>query len=239
MKHHFMSRKHFLWLSVLGGMGALGLDCTLPDEDEPGDGSAGSGGSTLSGGTQTATGGSNTTSTATGSAGSSGASTTGGGTGGNGGTDVGGSGGTGGTGGSGGSTGGSAGSGGSGGVKDAGADAKTDAGALCSTNVNANISMNHTGALHALIIPIADIRTGTAKVYVTTTGGTTPHVHYVQVTAADFTALKAGMTVTKYSCNAGDHEYVLKCGGTTDMGGAPNCGDAANMCGATNTTYCK
>ncbi|HEX9294297.1 MAG TPA: hypothetical protein VF881_00625 [Polyangiaceae bacterium] len=235
MKHHFMSRKHFLSVSVLGGLGVLGFDCTLPDEDEPSEGGLGNGGTSSSTtGTPTGSGGTSTGSTTTGNAGSGGTSTTGGGNGGSGSS-------TGGTGGTGGSGGGA----GSGGSKDAGTDSSIrDAGALCSTNVNANISINHDGHLHALIIPEADIRTGTTKVYPTTSASTDStmaqqHTHYVQVTAADFTALKAGMTVKKYSCNLGDHEYVLKCGGTTDMGGAPNCGDAANTCGGSNTNFCK
>jgi hypothetical protein len=88
--------------------------------------------------------------------------------------------------------------------------------------------MNHAGMPHGLVIPAADIAAGVAKIYATTNvpGMTAQsHTHYVQLTAADFAALKAGTTVKKHSCSGGDHEYVLKCGGTTDMGGAPTCND--------------
>jgi hypothetical protein len=107
--------------------------------------------------------------------------------------------------------------------------------------VTANVSMNHNAANngpHGLVIPAADIAAGVAKVYVTSNVTGQPvqgHMHYVQVTAADFTALKAGMTVKKHSCSGGDHEYVLKCGGTTDMGGAPTCNDE---CGGMMTNPC-
>jgi hypothetical protein len=95
--------------------------------------------------------------------------------------------------------------------------------------------MNHATAPHALIIPPADIAAGVAKVYVTTNVPNMPaqtHMHWVQVTAADFAALKAGMSVTKHSCSGAAHEYVLKCGGMAGMGGAPTCTD---MCGGAMT----
>jgi len=54
-------------------------------------------------------------------------------------------------------------------------------------------------------------------------------VRAVGFIAADATVavqkLIIGMTVKKHSCSGGDHEYVLKCGGTTDMGAAPTCAD--------------
>jgi hypothetical protein len=98
--------------------------------------------------------------------------------------------------------------------------------------------MNHAGNPHALVIPAADIAAGVAKVYVTTNVTGMPaqqHMHYVQVTAADFTALKAGQQVTKHSCSGGDHEYVLKCGGGAGMGGAPTCNDE---CGGMMSNPC-
>jgi hypothetical protein len=238
MKRH-LSRKQFLSLSALGGLGLFATRCTLDDTTTGtggmvGTNATGAGGSS----TATSTSASSTSSTATtgsgGSAGSGGSSTSGGGSGGKGGAGgSGGSGGAGGKGGSGGSagSGGRGGSGGAGGSKDAGADG----GGICGANVTANVSMNHATGPHALIIPAADIAAGVAKVYVTTNvpGMTAQtHMHWVQVTAADFTALKAGMTVTKHSCSGQAHEYVLKCGGTNTMGGAPTCTD---MCGGAMT----
>jgi hypothetical protein len=44
------------------------------------------------------------------------------------------------------------------------------------------------------------------------------------------------MTVKKHSCSGGDHEYVLKCGGTTDMGVAPV--GCADECGGMMTNPC-
>jgi hypothetical protein len=242
MKRH-LSRKQFLSLGVYGGLGLIGAHCTLDDTPES-TGAAGNGGSSSST-TNNASTSASTTGPTGGSGGSSSSSTTGnGGSGGSasGNGGAGGSGGSGGRGGSGGSagSGGKGGSGGSGGSKDAGAGGGgQDGGASCGTNVNANVSMNHAANPHALVIPPADIAAGVAKVYVTTNVPGMPaqqHMHWVQVTATDFTALKAGQTVKKHSCSGGDHEYVLKCGGTTDMGGAPACGESD--CGGSATNLC-
>jgi hypothetical protein len=114
---------------------------------------------------------------------------------------------------------------------------------MCTGMIVANVSGNHNGMAgngpHALVIPPADITAGMPKVYTTTSvmGMTTQnHMHFVQVTAMDFTNLKAGMTVKKHSCSGGDHEYVLKCGGTTDMGAAPV--GCADECGGMMTNPC-
>ena len=47
----------------------------------------------------------------------------------------------------------------------------------------------------------------------------------VTLTADDFATLRAGGTVVKFSCNGGDHEYVLNC-----SGGAEQPGDPAKQC---------
>jgi hypothetical protein len=86
--------------------------------------------------------------------------------------------------------------------------------------ITADISDNHG---HELIIPMLDIMTGTTKSY--NAQGDAGHDHWVELTAADFTALKAGMTVRKYSCNGGDHEYVLSCEVADAPAGAPTCND--------------
>ena len=62
-----------------------------------------------------------------------------------------------------------------------------------------------------------------------TTGATQNHMHYVHLTAADFTTLQTGGVVTKHSCNGGDHQYTIKCGtpptaGTQTCTMTDNCG---------------
>jgi hypothetical protein len=80
---------------------------------------------------------------------------------------------------------------------------------------------------------MADIMAGAEKIY--NARGTATHDHFVQVTSADFTALKSGGTVIKRSCNGGDHEYVLTCATPTRQPTAPTCSDE---CGLTMTTLC-
>jgi hypothetical protein len=251
MKRH-LSRKEFLSLGVSGGLALVAAHCTLDDVPET-TGSGGNGGatgstsSTSSGASGSATssstgngGGSSSTTTSSttngGSAGSGGSTSTGnggnGGSGGTGGSSAGGKGGGGGSAGSG----GKGGSGGSGGSKDAGAGGGgQDGGASCTSELLANISMNHVGMEHELHIPAADIAAGVAKVYVTT-GALQNHMHYVSLTAADFMTLKMGGVVTKHSCNGGDHQYTIKCGtpptaGTQTCTSTDNCG--MSMSGAT------
>ncbi len=55
------------------------------------------------------------------------------------------------------------------------------------------------------------------------------HAHYVLVTAADFTALKAGMEVKKKSCAGGDHQWVLKCGSGGDAPMDPMCDSTGHV----------
>jgi hypothetical protein len=62
--------------------------------------------------------------------------------------------------------------------------------------------------------------------------GTAGHSHYVTVTAADFTALREGKPVAKFSCNGGDHEYMLSCVAGAPAPKAPAC-DATPNQGAT------
>jgi hypothetical protein len=59
------------------------------------------------------------------------------------------------------------------------------------------------------MIPMADIIAGTQRCY--NAEGTAGHAHYITLTAADFTTLRNGGNVTKFSCNGGDHQYVLSC----------------------------
>jgi hypothetical protein len=50
--------------------------------------------------------------------------------------------------------------------------------------------------------------------------------------------LASGGIVKKYSCNGGDHEYVLSCATTSDMGDAPACGGDSNTCGSAMNMLC-
>src|SRR5262249_53211363 len=56
------------------------------------------------------------------------------------------------------------------------------------------------------------------------------HFHWVKLTAADFTNLKAGKEVRKPSCNGDhEHEFIINCTGTE---GQPN-PQVAAYCGVT------
>jgi hypothetical protein len=239
MMRNDLSRKQFLSLGVLGALGLLEA-CTL-DDSASGPGAGGQGGTstTSSGGSGGA---SSTTSGSAGTSGATGGSTT---------TGGGGSGGSAGAGGSGAGAagkGGSAGSGvdggggtaGSGGSKDAGVDApKFDAGA-CTMVVIAAISMNHSpdaglnGGPHYLRVPAADIVTGVEAVFETeSTPNTTPqsHSHSIKLSAADFAALRAGMTITKKSCDGHEHQYALHCGSMAPIPAGTAC-LKTDFCGA-------
>ncbi len=65
---------------------------------------------------------------------------------------------------------------------------------------------------HDILVPFDDIVAGATKKYKST--GVT-HTHEITLTAADFTALRAGDTVKKYSCftntQSTDHEWVFSC----------------------------
>lgn len=96
--------------------------------------------------------------------------------------------------------------------------------------ITAEIFDNHG---HELVIPMADITAGLAKTY--DAQGEAGHSHFVELTADDFTALKMGMTVRKYSCNGGDHQYVLSCAAPDGAPAAPTCNDD---CGEDANTLC-
>lgn len=137
--------------------------------------------------------------------------------------------GTGGTGGAAGGTGGAAaGSGGTGG----GAPM-----ANCSTQMKVFISANHG---HVLNVSVEDVMAGVTKVY--DTKGTSNHDHWIQLTAADFTKLKSGMSVHKLSCNDGhEHEYIVNCVGNEKpdtTSGAPGFCDADHKCAGAMDMVC-
>jgi len=91
---------------------------------------------------------------------------------------------------------------------------------LCSADLMVTSSGDHQ---HTLLVTAAQITAGTDVTILSSM--TSSHAHQVKITAADFTALKAGMEVIKKSCAGGDHSYVLKCGGGGSTPMAPTCTD--------------
>lgn len=175
-----------------------------------------------------------------GSAGSAGSGgTPGGGTGGSGGSagssagsfSTSGSGGT--AGGSGGTTGGGGTGGSSGGAGGSGGAPAPD----CGTKLQTFISSNH---MHVFEVTVADVMAGVDKIY-DTTGGST-HPHWVKLTAADFTTLKNGGTVYKYTCNdEHEHEYIVNCLGNANpvtKGGVAQLCEPHRDCAETMTDLC-
>lgn len=153
-----------------------------------------------------------------------------------------------GTGGSGGTTGGSGGSsaggttggsGGSGGTTTGGSGGTTPIAPNCATQLKVFITANH---MHTMVVTNDDVIAGVDKVYDTT--GQSGHPHWIKLTAADFTKLKAGGTVRKLGCNDGhEHEYIVNCVGIampeTTSGVANYCDtNQPHTCGATNTDFC-
>jgi len=71
---------------------------------------------------------------------------------------------------------------------------------------------NYATDPHDLSIPLADLEAGVTKTYESTGSN---HTHDVELTAEDFTALRNGETVKKYTClgpaNFTDHEWVFSC----------------------------
>jgi hypothetical protein len=131
--------------------------------------------------------------------------------------------------------GGAGGLGGAGGVGGAGGSGGAGGG-MCT----GDIMTKSSGAMHThtLTVMAADITAGVAKKIQSSTDQ--QHSHWVEITAQDFVALKAGMEVKKTSCNNSDHQWVLKCGGGGSMPVLPTmqecpmnstCGDGmSNTC---------
>jgi hypothetical protein len=239
MSSRSINRKDFLVITVSAVTASvLAAACGGDDPPAPGGtaGTSGTGGSGTAGtgtagtgtaGTGTAgtgTAGTGTAGTASGGTASGGASGSGsGGMSGSGGSS-GGSGGRGGSGGAGGSGGSSGGSGGSGG----------GGGGSCGANITSKSSgAQHT---HTLTVMAADITAGaTKKIQTSTDGG---HSHWVEITMADFTALKAGMEVKKKTCSGGDHFYILKCGGGGSTPAVPTAQECTDECGGMENMTC-
>ena len=94
--------------------------------------------------------------------------------------------------------------------------------------MTAAISGNHG---HSLVIPMADILAGAQKCY--DAAGTAGHPHYIIMMPADFAMLASGGSVTKFSCNGGDHQYVLSCAANPPTPGTPSECTATSMQGGT------
>ena len=82
----------------------------------------------------------------------------------------------------------------------------TGGGSTCtSKGTNTEITTNHG---HALTVPKADVVAGVEKTY--DIKGSSPHLHTVKVTAADFTRLQAGTAVTITSSTDAAHSHDAK-----------------------------
>jgi hypothetical protein len=111
-----------------------------------------------------------------------------------------------------------------------GSTGDTGAASACDAMIVAAISGNHG---HALEIPLADIEAGVEVVYDAT--GEAGHCHEVILTAEDFATLRDGGVVTKFSCNGGDHQFVLSCApGAPAPVDPPRCGGNGDNTGACN-----
>jgi hypothetical protein len=227
MSSRSINRKDFLIVTV-SAVAASVLSAACGDETPAVGGTAGTG----TGGSGTA--GTGTAGTGTAGTGTAGTGTAGTGTAGTGtaGTGTAGTGTGGGSGGSGGAAGGSGGaSGGSGGGS---AGAGGGGGGSCGANIVAKSSGEmHT---HTLTIMAADITAGATKKF--ETSNDSGHTHWVEITMADFTMLKAGMEVKKKSCSGGDHQYVLKCGGGGTAPVVPTAQECPDMCGGSEAMTC-
>lgn len=142
--------------------------------------------------------------------------------------ETGGSGGSGNTGNSGGSGGGAGGSGNAGGTGNTGGEAggagnagggggTGGGGAMCTMGVEAtDIADNHNQPHSLMTIPAADVTAGVDQTYTLELGGGMGgHTHDITVTAADFTTLLTGATVTVTSTIGGNndhsHDVTLDC----------------------------
>jgi len=96
---------------------------------------------------------------------------------------------------------------------------------VCIEGIVAAVISNNHG--HVLEIPLADIEAGVEVSY--DAMGASNHCHEVILTPADYEALRAGETVVKFSCNGGDHEYVLSCSEGARPPGEPQCQDDPNF----------
>jgi hypothetical protein len=126
----------------------------------------------------------------------------------------------------------SAGTGGTGGAGGMSASAPN-----CNAQLVVFVTANHG---HSFQVTAADVMAGMPKTY--DTKGTSDHEHWVQLTAADFSKLKAGSLVRKLSCNDGhEHEFIVNCVGNaapeTTSGVAAFC-DTEHQCADANTNPC-
>ena len=201
MRRQVLTRKTFL-KQCAAGLSAFALGC--PGDDGGGDDGASTGGNTTGGGPTSASGMSSTDP----SEGSTSEDDTTGdpGTGSSGEGDTGTS------------------SGGTSGSESGASSSSGEENACTDKVVVAAISLNHG---HTLEIPIEDVMAGVETTYDAT--GDSTHCHEVTLTMEDFATLRAGGVVTKFSCNGGDHEYVLSCAPKPPEPVAPDCSDDPNF----------
>jgi len=87
---------------------------------------------------------------------------------------------------------------------DDGGGGSVDAPAASCTTPTSAIGTNHG---HTITVSLADVNAGVDKTYDIT--GSSPHTHMVTVTAADFTAIKAGTTRMVTSTSGGGHTHAV------------------------------
>lgn len=179
-----INRKAFLQVSLATTLAGI-VGCSS-DGTEGGDGDGDLG----TGGDAPGTGGAGTGGAGTGGAGTGGAGTGGAGTGG---AATGGDTATGGAGTGGDAATGGAGTGGGGGL-------------TCTEDIMITSSGGHT---HTLLLTAAQLNAGAAVQVIS--GETLSHDHMIDFTAEDIATIKAGGVVKKFTCDGGDHEYVISC----------------------------
>lgn len=160
----------------------VGIGCSSEE-----DGGSGTGGSGSGSGGDAGSGGS----TGSGGAGNTGGSTGPGGADGSGGDD---------------GSGGADGTGGDDATGGADATGGSDAGPMCTEDIRITSSgNNHT---HDFILTAAELNAG---VEITKNTEGPNHLHCLTITADELKTIREGGVVTKYTCNGGDHGYVISC----------------------------
>jgi hypothetical protein len=124
------------------------------------------------------------------------------------------------TSGSGGSSGeaGSAGNSGNAGAGNAGSSGTGgqagSSGEMCGDGTRITAVVSGAQHVHVMYIPVVDVMAGVEKAYETEKGAGIAggnHCHTITLTAEDFKTLQAGGSVSKITCNGGDHEFVFSC----------------------------
>jgi hypothetical protein len=106
-----------------------------------------------------------------------------------------------------GACGGDSGKGGSGGSNGGGTGGTSGSNACDTNEPTEAIADNHAAGPHTLIVTAAEVAAGTNKTY--SIQGTSGHDHSITITAAMFTMLKAGASITTTSTSGGGHTHSV------------------------------